>query len=271
MSRSWSRGSVRRRKSEKPKRDRLRKEKGRAKDKADETRQARRRHRRAAAARLARPASRCAAACVRSTSACSRPISTARATSRRSVATSSRRITRATSIPASSSTRSASRARRSSRSVRRTTSSTIRCAGCTSRTSRTWCRWSATARLRESLRLAGDVIRDGYILLIFPEGTRSDTGVMADFKPSLGYLAMTNKCGILPMYLHRTHEAMPKGRYLPKRGERVASYVGPYLIVQRRREARARQVAQRAVPRDHVSRRRHHPPARAARRRVDAR
>jgi len=83
--------------------------------------------------------------------------------------------------------------------------------------------------LRESLRLAGEVIRDGYILLIFPEGTRSDTGVMADFKPSLGYLAMQNKCGILPMYLHRTHEAMPKGRYLPKRGERVAAYVGPYL------------------------------------------
>ncbi len=83
--------------------------------------------------------------------------------------------------------------------------------------------------LRESLRLAGEVIRDGYILLIFPEGTRSDTGVMADFKPSLGYLAMTNKCGILPMYLHGTHAAMPKGRYLPKKGERVASYVGPYL------------------------------------------
>jgi long-chain acyl-CoA synthetase len=83
--------------------------------------------------------------------------------------------------------------------------------------------------LRESLRLAGEVIRDGYILLIFPEGTRSETGVMADFKPSLGYLALTNKCGILPMYLHGTHEAMPKGRYLPRRGERVASYVGPYL------------------------------------------
>ncbi|MBS1120646.1 MAG: AMP-dependent synthetase and ligase [Deltaproteobacteria bacterium] len=83
--------------------------------------------------------------------------------------------------------------------------------------------------LRESLRLAGEVIRDGYILLIFPEGTRSDTGVMSDFKPSLGYLAMTNKCGILPMYLSGTHEAMPKGRYLPKRGERVAAHVGPYL------------------------------------------
>jgi long-chain acyl-CoA synthetase len=83
--------------------------------------------------------------------------------------------------------------------------------------------------LRESLRLAGEVIRDGYILLIFPEGTRSDTGVMSDFKPSLGYLAMSNKCGILPMYLSGTYDAMPKGRYLPTRGERVGAYVGPYL------------------------------------------
>jgi long-chain acyl-CoA synthetase len=83
--------------------------------------------------------------------------------------------------------------------------------------------------LRESLRLAGEVIRDGYILLIFPEGTRSDTGVMTDFKPSLGYLAMTNQCGILPMYLSGTHDAMPKGRYLPKRGERVAAYVAPFI------------------------------------------
>jgi long-chain acyl-CoA synthetase len=83
--------------------------------------------------------------------------------------------------------------------------------------------------LRESLRLAADVIREGYILLIFPEGTRSETGVMADFKPSLGYLAMTNRCGILPMYLAGTHDAMPKGRYLPRRGEPVAAHVGPFL------------------------------------------
>jgi long-chain acyl-CoA synthetase len=86
--------------------------------------------------------------------------------------------------------------------------------------------------LRESLRLAGEVIRDGYILLIFPEGTRSETGIMTDFKPSLGYLALTNRCGILPMYLAGTHEAMPKGRYLPKRGERVAAYLGPYLTAE---------------------------------------
>jgi long-chain acyl-CoA synthetase len=81
--------------------------------------------------------------------------------------------------------------------------------------------------LRESLRLAGEVLREGYILLIFPEGTRSTTGIMTDFKPSLGYLALSNHCGILPMYLGGTHDAMPKGAYLPKRQEVIAS-VGPF-------------------------------------------
>ncbi|HUH03202.1 MAG TPA: AMP-binding protein, partial [Kofleriaceae bacterium] len=82
--------------------------------------------------------------------------------------------------------------------------------------------------LRESLRLAGDVIREGNILLIFPEGTRSDTGVMIDFKPSLGYLAMHSQCGILPMYLAGTYDAMPKGKFLPRR-KQVTAHVAPYL------------------------------------------
>ena len=74
---------------------------------------------------------------------------------------------------------------------------------------------------------------------------------MADFKPSLGYLAMTNKCGILPMYLHGTHDAMPKGRYLPKRGERVAAYVGPFLsyedVAKLARRAQTRSAQYRAI------------------------
>ena len=81
--------------------------------------------------------------------------------------------------------------------------------------------------LRESLRLAGEILRSGYILLIFPEGTRSVTGEMIDFKPSLGYLAMHNRCGILPMYLAGTHDRLPKGNYLPKRGQ-VSAHVAPF-------------------------------------------
>ena len=52
---------------------------------------------------------------------------------------------------------------------------------------------------------------------------------MIDFKPSLGYLAMHNRCGILPVYLAGTYDAMPKGRYLPKKGNRVAAHVGPFI------------------------------------------
>ena len=85
--------------------------------------------------------------------------------------------------------------------------------------------------LRESLRLAGEVVRDGYVLLIFPEGTRSPTGVMIDFKPSLGYLAMANKCGILPMYLAGAHDALPKGSWFPKE-RNVAAHVAPFIPYQ---------------------------------------
>ena len=59
--------------------------------------------------------------------------------------------------------------------------------------------------------------------------TRSDDGVMSDFKPSLGYLALTNRCGILPMYLGRTHDAMPKGALWPRRGARVEVHIGRFF------------------------------------------
>ncbi len=82
--------------------------------------------------------------------------------------------------------------------------------------------------LRESLRVAADVIKDGYILLIFPEGTRSTSGEMIDFKPSLGYLAMRTGCGILPMFLAGTHNALPKGGLWLNNRE-VSAHVGPFL------------------------------------------
>ncbi|MCA1850792.1 MAG: 1-acyl-sn-glycerol-3-phosphate acyltransferase, partial [Acidobacteria bacterium] len=45
--------------------------------------------------------------------------------------------------------------------------------------------------LRKSLRHARSFLDRGYTALIFPEGTRSVTGVMADFKPVIGFLALT--------------------------------------------------------------------------------
>jgi len=90
--------------------------------------------------------------------------------------------------------------------------------------------------LRESLRTASEVIRQGYILLIFPEGTRSTTGTMVDFKPSLGYLALSNQVDVLPMYLAGTHDALPKGSALPK-NRNIAAHVGPLVTWQELKRA----------------------------------
>lgn len=106
--------------------------------------------------------------------------------------------------------------------------------------------------LRESLRMAEEVVREGYILLIFPEGTRSSTGVMTDFKPSIGYLASKTRAGILPMYLGGCHDAMPKGAVLPKQRQ-ISAHVGPFVdypAVQGLMEGKRRSEAYRAVATD---------------------
>lgn len=82
--------------------------------------------------------------------------------------------------------------------------------------------------LRESLRLAGEALRQGYNLLIFPEGTRSVSGELLEFKPTLGYLALTYEVDVLPLYLKGTYEALPKGTMFPKKKE-LEVHIGPAM------------------------------------------
>ena len=85
--------------------------------------------------------------------------------------------------------------------------------------------------LRKSLRHALSFLERGYNALIFPEGTRSLTGVMAEFKPVLGFLALTARVGILPVYVYGTYEALPKGSNM-LRGRDVGARVGRFLSVE---------------------------------------
>jgi long-chain acyl-CoA synthetase len=85
-----------------------------------------------------------------------------------------------------------------------------------------------TGSLRQSLRHARSFLDQGYNALIFPEGTRSMTGLLADFKPVVGYLALHARVGILPMYLEGTYEAMPKGTTLIKNRD-VSARIGRFL------------------------------------------
>jgi long-chain acyl-CoA synthetase len=85
-----------------------------------------------------------------------------------------------------------------------------------------------TGSLRQSLRHARSFLDRGYNALIFPEGTRSVTGQMADFKPVVGYLALHSRVGILPVYLHGTYAAMPKGTTIIKSRD-VGARIGRFL------------------------------------------
>ena len=85
--------------------------------------------------------------------------------------------------------------------------------------------------LRQSLRHARSFLDRGYNALIFPEGTRSLSGTMADFKPVVGYLALAARIGILPMYLEGTYDAYPKGATLLKKRD-VAARIGRFIPIE---------------------------------------
>ncbi len=84
--------------------------------------------------------------------------------------------------------------------------------------------------VRRSLRAAEEALRRGFNVLIFPEGTRSRDGAMASFKPTAGYLALTCGVDVLPVYLHGTHEALPKGSFLPRRAKLKVAIGQPLRI-----------------------------------------
>lgn len=89
-----------------------------------------------------------------------------------------------------------------------------------------------TGSLRQSLRHVTQILSDGYNALIFPEGGRQESGEIAEFKPIIGYIALNQKIGILPMYLWGTYEAFPKGMIIPQRksiGAKVGAKVGRFL------------------------------------------
>ena len=53
----------------------------------------------------------------------------------------------------------------------------------------------------------------GNVLIIFPEGTRSKTGAIQEFKPGIGALVAGPRCATcLPCYLEGAFAAWPKGR-----------------------------------------------------------
>jgi 1-acyl-sn-glycerol-3-phosphate acyltransferase len=73
------------------------------------------------------------------------------------------------------------------------------------------------AHLRRSLSICSEVLgKPGNILIIFPEGTRSTTGEMQQFKIGIGALVAGRDVTVVPCCLQGTHRAWPKGQRFPR-------------------------------------------------------
>jgi len=71
----------------------------------------------------------------------------------------------------------------------------------------------------------------GYSFLIFPEGTRSRTGRLQEFRRGGFFLAVTSRSAIIPISVNGTYELMPKGKFFVKKG-RIKVLFHPPVSVQ---------------------------------------
>ena len=67
----------------------------------------------------------------------------------------------------------------------------------------------------EAFRLAMRILEAGYVLLVFPEGTRSPTGELQEAKDGLATLAMRTGAVIVPIGVNNSDAVWAKGRKLP--------------------------------------------------------
>ncbi len=81
---------------------------------------------------------------------------------------------------------------------------------------------------RASLRMARQVLSEGQVVLLFPEGTRQTEGELVEFKPLVGKLALDCEVDILPLHIEGAYKAMPKGSVFPTR-RGITVRIGPPL------------------------------------------
>jgi len=73
------------------------------------------------------------------------------------------------------------------------------------------------AHARQSLGICGELLANaGNVLIIFPEGTRSTTGALQEFKGGIGALVAGRDVPVLPCYLDGAFRAWPKGSRFPR-------------------------------------------------------
>jgi 1-acyl-sn-glycerol-3-phosphate acyltransferase len=71
--------------------------------------------------------------------------------------------------------------------------------------------------IRHSLELCRQLLGNpGNILILFPEGTRSPTGQIGEFKPGIGLLVAGTNIPVVPCHVQGAFAAWPKDKLWPR-------------------------------------------------------
>jgi long-chain acyl-CoA synthetase len=88
--------------------------------------------------------------------------------------------------------------------------------------------FSRTTNIRPTLERSARLLDDGWSILIFPEGTRTDTGELGAFKGGVGLLSVEMGVPVVPAYLAGIDKVLPKHGHVPHRAH-IEVRFGPPL------------------------------------------
>src|ERR1700737_1645076 len=78
--------------------------------------------------------------------------------------------------------------------------------------------FSRTGGAQAQLHSSSQLLKSGWNLVLFPDGSRSPDGRIQEFKPGVGHLANETGTPVVPVHIRGAHRIMPRGQKLPLPG-----------------------------------------------------
>src|SRR5256712_2608344 len=75
--------------------------------------------------------------------------------------------------------------------------------------------FSRTGGAQAQLNASSRLLKSGWNLVLFPEGSRSPDGRIQEFKPGVGHLANETGTPVVPLHIRGAYQIMPRGQSLP--------------------------------------------------------
>jgi long-chain acyl-CoA synthetase len=82
--------------------------------------------------------------------------------------------------------------------------------------------------LKQSIQTLAEALKKGKNVVIFPEGTRSKTGELGEFKKTFAILSKELNVPVAPIAIDGAFDVLPKGKHFPKPFKKITiTYLPP--------------------------------------------